>query len=118
MNNNVTLVDLFGNKLGEMEKLEAHRKGKLHYAFSLFIIKDGKMLLQKRAKEKYHSGGLWSNACCSHPQMYENIFKNLSSKGINNNEISLLIFSPNQVTGIRNSRAIHTTLGGQTENIH
>ena len=80
MNNNVTLVDLFGNKLGEMEKLEAHRKGKLHYAFSLFIIKDGKMLLQKRAKEKYHSGGLWSNACCSHPQMYENIFKNIEDK--------------------------------------
>ena len=80
MNSNVVLVDLFGNKLGEMEKLEAHKKGKLHYAFSLFVIKDGKMLIQKRAPEKYHSGGLWTNACCSHPQMHANIFENIKEK--------------------------------------
>ena len=80
MNNNVCLVDLFGNKIGEVEKIEAHKKGLLHHAFSLFIIRDGKMLLQKRAKEKYHSGGLWSNACCSHPQMFENIFVNIKEK--------------------------------------
>lgn len=80
MNEKVVLVDLFGNKVGEIEKMEAHKKGKLHHAFSLFIIKDNKMLIQKRAKNKYHSGGLWSNACCSHPQMFENIFKNIKNK--------------------------------------
>jgi isopentenyl-diphosphate Delta-isomerase len=51
-----------------MEKLEAHRLGKLHRAVSVILFNpSGQMLLQKRAKGKYHSGGLWSNACCSHP---------------------------------------------------
>jgi len=51
-----------------MEKLEAHQKGTLHRAFSIFIFNSkGEMLLQKRALKKYHSPGLWSNACCSHP---------------------------------------------------
>jgi isopentenyl-diphosphate delta-isomerase len=51
-----------------MEKLEAHQKGVLHRAFSIFIFNSkGEMLLQKRALRKYHSPGLWSNACCSHP---------------------------------------------------
>ena len=52
-----------------MEKMEAHRKGILHRAFSVFIFNDGnEMLLQQRAITKYHSGGLWTNACCSHPR--------------------------------------------------
>jgi len=51
-----------------MEKSEAHEKGILHRAFSIFIFNSkGEMLLQQRALDKYHSGGLWSNACCSHP---------------------------------------------------
>lgn len=54
--------------MGEMDKLEAHEKGLLHRAFSIFIFnKNGEMLLQQRALNKYHSGGLWTNACCSHP---------------------------------------------------
>jgi len=61
-------VDKEDNKTGEIEKLEAHKKGILHRAFSIFIFnKKGEMLLQKRADEKYHGGGLWSNTCCSHP---------------------------------------------------
>lgn len=53
---------------GLCDKTEAHRKGFLHLAFSVFIFDSrGNMLIQKRAKGKYHSGGLWSNACCSHP---------------------------------------------------
>src|SRR5688572_19216713 len=52
-----------------MEKMEAHEKGLLHRAFSVFIFNDkGEMLLQQRALNKYHSGGLWTNACCSHPR--------------------------------------------------
>ena len=51
-----------------MEKMEAHKKGLLHRAFSVFIFNGkGEMLLQQRALNKYHSGGLWTNACCSHP---------------------------------------------------
>lgn len=80
MNNKVIVVDIFGNKKVEMEKLEAHKKGVLHEAYSVFILKDNQMLIQKRAKNKYHSGGLWSNACCSHPQLEENIFENIKRK--------------------------------------
>lgn len=62
------LVDENNNQTGTCEKMEAHRKGKLHRAFSVFIFNsDNQLLLQKRAKGKYHSGGLWTNTCCSHP---------------------------------------------------
>jgi isopentenyl-diphosphate delta-isomerase len=65
----VILVDEQDVQVGKSEKMEAHKKGLLHRAFSIFIINpDGKLLLQKRADHKYHSGGLWTNACCSHPQ--------------------------------------------------
>jgi len=64
----VILVDRDDNAIGTMEKMEAHRKGLLHRAFSVMIFNSkGEILLQKRAKSKYHSGGLWTNACCSHP---------------------------------------------------
>jgi isopentenyl-diphosphate delta-isomerase len=62
------LVNEQDEAIGTMEKMEAHRKGLLHRAFSVFIINDaGDILLQRRALEKYHSPGLWTNACCSHP---------------------------------------------------
>lgn len=64
----VILVDEQDQPKGSMEKMEAHRKGVLHRAFSIFIFNSrGEMLLQQRAREKYHSGGLWTNACCGHP---------------------------------------------------
>lgn len=64
----VILVDQNDNPTGTMEKMEAHRKGELHRAISVMIYNSkGEMLLQKRASTKYHSGGLWTNACCSHP---------------------------------------------------
>ena len=65
--NNIVLVDVFDNKVGVCTKKEAHKLGKLHRAVSIFIYHDDMMLIQKRAFHKYHSGGLWSNACCSHP---------------------------------------------------
>jgi isopentenyl-diphosphate delta-isomerase len=66
---NVILVDEQDNALGLMEKMEAHEKGLLHRAFSVFILNDQKqILLQQRAHSKYHSGGLWTNTCCSHPR--------------------------------------------------
>ena len=64
----VVLVNGNDEQIGTMEKLEAHRKGVLHRAFSIFLFDgQGRTLLQKRAADKYHSPGLWSNACCSHP---------------------------------------------------
>jgi isopentenyl-diphosphate delta-isomerase len=64
----VILVDDKDRVTGFIEKIEAHQKGLLHRAFSVFIFNAaGEMLLQQRALNKYHSPGLWSNACCSHP---------------------------------------------------
>ncbi|HEX8460985.1 MAG TPA: isopentenyl-diphosphate Delta-isomerase, partial [Segetibacter sp.] len=65
----VILVTEHDEQIGSMEKMQAHRKGVLHRAFSIFVINDRKeMLLQQRSLSKYHSGGLWTNACCSHPR--------------------------------------------------
>jgi isopentenyl-diphosphate delta-isomerase len=70
----VILVDSKDREIGIEEKLKAHQMGKLHRAFSIFIFnKHGQMLLQRRALKKYHSGGLWSNACCSHPKKGEEL---------------------------------------------
>jgi len=64
----VILVDSSDKQVGTMEKIEAHRKGVLHRAFSVFIFdKKNNLIIQKRAINKYHSGGLWSNTCCGHP---------------------------------------------------
>ncbi|MDD5433461.1 MAG: isopentenyl-diphosphate Delta-isomerase [Candidatus Pacebacteria bacterium] len=72
----VILVDENDNQIGEMEKLKAHQLGALHRSFSIFIFNlKGEMLLQKRSKSKYHSPGLWSNACCSHPENKKSITK-------------------------------------------
>lgn len=79
--NKVVLVDENDCALGEMDKLEAHRKGQLHRAFSVFIFNDkNEMLIQQRADKKYHGAGLWTNACCSHPQMNENIKESASER--------------------------------------
>lgn len=64
----VILVDANDKEIGTMEKMEAHRKGLLHRAFSVVLFdRSGRVLLQKRAQGKYHSSGLWTNTCCSHP---------------------------------------------------
>src|SRR5690606_17368820 len=64
----VILVNEKDEPVGTMEKLEAHRKGLLHRAISVFIFDQrGRLLLQQRAAHKYHSAGLWTNTCCSHP---------------------------------------------------
>ena len=65
----VILVDERDAPVGVAEKLEAHRAGALHRAFSVFVQdRAGQVLLQRRAEAKYHSGGLWSNTCCGHPR--------------------------------------------------
>ena len=68
MNDYVILVDENNNQIGLEEKILAHKKNLLHRAFSIFIFNDSfEILLQKRAPNKYHSGNLWTNTCCSHP---------------------------------------------------
>jgi isopentenyl-diphosphate delta-isomerase len=65
----VVLVDVKDKPIGTMEKMEAHVKGVLHRAFSVFIFnEDGELMLQQRAFSKYHTPGLWTNTCCSHPR--------------------------------------------------
>lgn len=66
--NQVVLVTEQDEEVGTMEKMEAHEKGLLHRAFSIFVFNDQhELLLQQRAAQKYHSGSLWTNTCCSHP---------------------------------------------------
>ena len=69
----VILVDENDLATGEMEKMEAHQKAVLHRAFSVFIFNNNhELMLQQRALSKYHSPGLWTNTCCSHPRPGEN----------------------------------------------
>lgn len=74
----VILVDAHDQEIGLAEKLAAHQQCLLHRAFSVFIFRDAnepELLLQQRALGKYHSPGLWTNTCCSHPRANENIIK-------------------------------------------
>lgn len=68
-NENVILVTESDEEIGVAPKLDAHRTGQLHRAFSIFVEDpEGHLLLQRRAKGKYHSAGLWANTCCGHPR--------------------------------------------------
>ena len=65
----VILVDEHDREIGSGEKLQIHQEGKLHRAFSVLVFNwKQELLLQKRKETKYHSGGLWTNTCCSHPR--------------------------------------------------
>jgi isopentenyl-diphosphate delta-isomerase len=67
-NHPVVLVDTNDREIGTCSKLAAHEEGKLHRAVSVFVFdRQARLLLQRRAEAKYHSGGLWSNTCCTHP---------------------------------------------------
>ncbi len=71
----VVLVDRMGREIGTQEKIQAHLEGNLHSAFSIFIFNAvGELLLQRRARTKYHSAGLWTNTCCSHPRPGESYY--------------------------------------------
>lgn len=68
MSQDVIVVDEADRPVGSMEKLAAHESGTLHRAFSIFLFdRHGRWLLQRRHPDKYHSGNLWTNTCCSHP---------------------------------------------------
>jgi len=72
MEEKIILVDENDKEIGLGEKLKVHQEGKLHRCFSLFVFNSkGELMLQQRARSKYHSGGLWTNTCCSHPRKGE-----------------------------------------------
>ena len=73
MADHIILVDFEDREIGYEEKMKAHVRPMLHPAFSIFLCHDGKILLQRRAYSKYHSGGLWANTCCSHPRRGESL---------------------------------------------
>lgn len=73
MEDQLILVNLLDQAIGSAGKQEVHRAGWLHRAFSVFLVNEQQMLIQKRANHKYHSGGLWANTCCSHPRMGESL---------------------------------------------
>jgi len=81
MTREVILVNKYDEQVGTMEKMEAHQKALLHRAFSIFIFNSKKeMVLQQRAITKYHSGALWTNACCSHPEPGEDIMESAKKR--------------------------------------
>ena len=81
MNKNLILVDKDDNQIGELDKMSVHQHGYLHRAFSVFIFNSaGQLILQQRADHKYHSGGLWTNTCCSHPMNGEETEKAVSRR--------------------------------------
>ena len=72
MTDQIILVDENDKEIGHEEKMCVHEKGLLHRAFSILVFNSkNEILLQQRAKSKYHCGGLWSNTCCSHPRKSE-----------------------------------------------
>lgn len=74
MEDELILVDALDRPMGSAEKLKAHEEGSLHRAFSVVLVdEDNRVLLSRRAEGKYHSAGLWANACCSHPRVGEEI---------------------------------------------
>jgi isopentenyl-diphosphate delta-isomerase len=74
LNNEIILVDLLDNEIGHCSKEQAHKEKKLHRAFSVFLHGEKGLLIQRRAFDKYHSGGLWANTCCSHPRYGEDTY--------------------------------------------
>ncbi|MEC6798415.1 MULTISPECIES: isopentenyl-diphosphate Delta-isomerase [Photobacterium] len=96
----VVLVDEQGHELGLQEKMQAHRDGTLHLAFSVLLYRDTpsgrEYLLHQRALEKYHSGGLWTNTCCSHPRKGESF----SQAGIRRLQEEMGITLPTKLTDV------------------
>jgi isopentenyl-diphosphate delta-isomerase len=72
----VILVDRADRAIGVADKMQVHRIGRLHRAFSIFVFdRHGRLLLQRRSRAKYHSAGLWSNTCCGHPRWGERVIE-------------------------------------------
>lgn len=124
MKDTLIWVDDLDNETGYGDKLTTHRERILHRAFSVFIYnwRDGKMLLQCRADGKYHSGGLWSNACCSHPRFGEPMIQTINHRlheelglngdlGIADPDFSGFKIDPNNTLYVCGTFVYHADLG-------
>jgi isopentenyl-diphosphate Delta-isomerase len=105
----IILVDIHDTVLGSMEKQLVHEKSLLHRAFSVLIFNsDNKMLIHKRAYDKYHCGGLWTNACCSHPNFGESLedavkrrlFEELGYKDLVCTHVGHILYKSSFVNGL------------------
>ena len=115
----VILVDQADRPVGRMEKQEAHRKGLLHRAFSVFLLDGSKLLIQRRALDKYHCGGLWSNTCCSHPAPGEPVLlaaerrlgKELGIENVRLRELDTFLYRAPFPNGLTEHELDHVLLG-------
>lgn len=115
----IILVDYTDNQIGEGEKIDVHKKGLLHRAFSVFLFDGEKVLLQKRNPAKYHSGGKIANSCCSHPRngelLLEAATRRLSEElGIESpllNEVGHIVYRADFGTGIIEYEYDHILVG-------
>jgi len=131
MRDKVVLVNEADESLGEMEKIEAHKKNKLHRAFSVFVFSKNKnnnkwqLLLQKRALNKYHCGGLWTNTCCSHPQPGESVLdaglsrlqEELGLEGVDLQDAGSFIYQADFSNGLSEHEFDHVLVGVCDEDI-
>jgi len=119
----VILVDQNDHEIGEMEKQEAHLQNKKHRAFSVFLLdENNNLILQQRAASKYHSPGLWTNACCGHPRPNETTIqaakrRTLEEMGINVDihEIFQLSYEEQLENGLWENEFDHIFIGKYTE---
>ncbi|MBR5485293.1 MAG: isopentenyl-diphosphate Delta-isomerase [Oscillospiraceae bacterium] len=119
----VILVDLHDEPKGTVEKIQAHEKPLLHRAFSVFIYKGDRLLIQQRAKGKYHCAGIWANTCCSHPKPGEETLQAAQRRlkeetGIIHNELcELFAFTYHAVfdNGLHEYEYDHVIVGEYTE---
>ncbi len=124
MKERVVLVDLQNVPIGTMEKMQAHRQGLLHRAFSIYLFNPtNELLLQKRAFDKYHSGGLWTNTCCGHPRPEEEITvaakrRLMEEMGIDIalTEISQLTYKAELDHGLTEHEYLHVFVGTYADN--
>lgn len=115
----VVLVNRRDEAMGIVDKIIAHRLGKLHRAFSIFIINsEGQLLVQKRAATKYHSRNLWSNTCCGHPRPSESVEQAsrrrlIEEMGFESNlrEIFSFLYRANLEDGLIENEYDHVLLG-------
>lgn len=118
------MVDRDDHPIGEMEKMEAHEKALLHRAFSVFIFNDkGELLLQQRALSKYHSGGLWTNTCCSHQRPGESTLdaanrrlKEEMGMACNLEEVFSFVYKKALDKGLTEHEFDHVLIGYSNEN--
>ena len=116
----VVLVNQGDAALGVAPKLAAHRDGRLHRAVSVVLFDDhGRLLLQRRADEKYHSGGLWSNAACGHPRPGESVedagrrrlFDELGIEGCELTRVDQFVYSADLGGGMVEHELDHVVVG-------